>query len=131
MEKYILALQKVDDRFISKHFYKYLYHIDTDVFGLSKGANRDRYYSSAEKIGAAAQGAIAPIAQAFFPRIAKKIKAEFYILWRKSTIILVSVSVWLVALLFILSQLVYKLLLGSSVYCRYSDILCTVVQHYL
>ncbi|WP_429126814.1 oligosaccharide flippase family protein [Aeromonas media] len=102
------------DIFISNIFTNIYTTLTLMYLGSVKGPIETGYYSSAEKLKAAAQGAIAPIAQAFFPRIAKKNGAEFYILWRKSTIILVSVSVCIVALLLVFSQLVYKLLLGSQ-----------------
>ncbi|MGS3142949.1 oligosaccharide flippase family protein [Aeromonas sanarellii] len=102
------------DIFISNIFTNIYSTLTLMYLGSVKGPTETGYYSSAEKLKAAAQGAIAPIAQAFFPRIAKKNGSEFYILWRKSTFILVSVSICIVAFLLVFSQLVYKLLLGSQ-----------------
>ena len=82
--------------------------------GTAKGATETGYYSSADKLKSAAQGVLFPVAQAFFPRVSKEHGINFYLLWRKSTAILVCFAVAIVAGLFIFSNLIYILLLGEQ-----------------
>lgn len=102
------------DIFISNVFTNVYGTLTLIYLGMAKGAIEVGYYSSAEKLKAAAQGALSPIAQAFFPRIAKKSGLEFHRLWLKSTIFLVGISIFLVILLLVFGEQVYKILLGSD-----------------
>lgn len=109
-----LRLKSSFDIFISNVFTNVYGTLTLMYLGSTKGAIEVGYYSSADKLKAAAQGAIAPIAQAFFPRIAKTRGDEFYRVWRKSTTIMVGFSVCVVTVLLCFSDLVYKVFLGEQ-----------------
>ena len=102
------------DIFISNIFTNIYSTLTLIYLGYAKGPSETGYYSSADKLKAAAQGVLSPIAQAFFPRISKKEGIDFYKLWRKSTFILVGFSVTIVIGLIIFSQLIYKVFLGEQ-----------------
>ncbi|MBA7739759.1 O133 family O-antigen flippase [Escherichia marmotae] len=111
------------DIFISNVFTSIYSTLTLMYLGTAKGAIETGYYSSADKLKSAAQGILFPVAQAFFPRVSKEHGISFYLLWRKSTTILVCFAVAIVASLFIFSNLIYTLLLGeqylSGIYIYY------------
>lgn len=102
------------DIFISNVFTNVYSTLTLIYLGSVRGPTETGYYSSADKLKAAAQGILSPIAQAFFPRVSKKEGREFYILWRKSTFILVGFSLFIVVGLLLFSQLIYKIFLGEQ-----------------
>lgn len=102
------------DIFISNVFTSIYSTLTLMYLGTAKGSIETGYYSSADKLKAAAQGILSPVAQAFFPRVSKECGISFYLLWRKSTTILVCFAVAIVASLFIFSNLIYILLLGEQ-----------------
>lgn len=102
------------DIFISNVFTNIYSTMTLMYLGSARGSTETGYYSSADKLKAAAQGILSPIAQAFFPRISKKEGDEFYQLWRKSTLIIVSFALCIVAGLLVFSQLIYKIFLGEK-----------------
>lgn len=119
--KIIPRNNEIIDRFKSG-FDIFISNICTNIYstltlmylGTAKGATETGYYSSADKLKSAAQGVLFPVAQAFFPRVSKEHGINFYLLWRKSTAILVCFAVAIVAGLFIFSNLIYILLLGEQ-----------------
>lgn len=110
----VLRYKSGFDIFISNVFTNIYSTFTLMYLGSAKGATETGYYSSAEKLKSAAQGILSPIAQAFFPRISKKNGHDFYYLWRKSTFILVTFSILIVAVLMIFSKLVYSIFLGEQ-----------------
>ncbi|SCZ25106.1 oligosaccharide flippase family protein [Enterobacter hormaechei] len=113
-EGLVLRFKSGFDIFISNVFTNVYSTLTLIYLGSVRGPTETGYYSSAEKLKAAAQGVLSPIAQAFFPRISRKEGREFYLLWRKSTLILVGFSVFIVTGLLLFSQLIYKIFLGQQ-----------------
>lgn len=104
------------DIFISNVFTNVYSSLTMIYLGVAKGPIETGYYSSADKLRAAAQGLLTPVAQAFFPRISKTEGVEFYSLWKKSSRILVCFSIILVLFLVIFSKQIYHFFLGEQFY---------------
>lgn len=102
------------DIFISNVFTNIYSSLTLIYLSNAKGAAETGYYSSADKLKAAAQGVLSPIAQAFFPRISKNSGWEFFKIWKKSSLILISFAIILVAVLITFSKQVYNIFLGSQ-----------------
>lgn len=102
------------DIFISNVFTNIYSSLTLIYLGNAKGAIETGYYSSADKLKAAAQGILSPMAQAFFPRISKKNGVEFFKIWKKSSFILVISAFMLVAALILFSKQIYDVFLGSQ-----------------
>lgn len=110
----LLRFKNGFDIFISNVFTNIYSTLTLIYLGSARGPTETGYYSSADKLKAAAQGVLSPVAQAFFPRVSKRQGHEFYQLWKKSTLILVIFSIFIVLCLLLFSQFIYKIFLGAQ-----------------
>lgn len=104
------------DIFISNVFTNIYSSLTLIYLGTAKGTTETGYYSGADKLKSAAQGVLSPVAQAFFPRIAKTKGKDFFKIWKKATFILALFSIFIVLGLIVFNQQIYSLFLGETFY---------------